>query len=226
MVGAGNALMTIPIKIECVCGQHYAFDIEADGDHQPGTVACPACGMDGTAATNAIIGRRLAAQPAAAVAPAIKPRIRIAGPPASTQAAAPVARPGAGAPGVAQDNSRNQADIEARAKILWGDSPEEVIKFLMIRGFSCQEASDKVHVLFKERLAEIRANGIVKILTGIFVAVGAATSFLFLVKIGFLSIWLLASAGIACVSGMWMILIGIFKVLTPKSEHGDASDND
>lgn len=137
-----------------------------------------------------------------------------------------MAWPGAGASGVAQDNSRNQAEIEARAKILWGDPPEEVIKFLMIRGFSCQEASDKVHVLVKERLAEIRANGIVKILTGIFVAVGAATSFLFLVKIGFLSIWLLAFAGIACVSGLWMIFIGIFKVLAPKSEHGDASDND
>jgi hypothetical protein len=31
-VGAGNALMTIPIKIECGCGQHYAFDVEADGE--------------------------------------------------------------------------------------------------------------------------------------------------------------------------------------------------
>ncbi len=226
MVGAGNALMTIPIKIECGCGQHYAFDVEADGDLQPNAVACPACGADGTAATNAVIAQRLASQPTAADGPTIRPRIRIAGPPASNQAAAPVARPGAGAPSIAQDNSRNQAEIEARAKILWGDSPEEVIKFLMIGGFSCQEASDKVRVLFKERLAEIRANGIVKILTGIFVAVGAATSFLFLVKIGFLSIWLLASAGIACVSGLWMILIGIFKILAPKSEHGDASDND
>lgn len=226
MVGAGNALMTIPIKIECGCGQHYAFDVEADGDLQPNAVACPACGADGTAATNAVIAQRLASQPTAADGPTIRPRIRIAGPPASNQAAAPVARPGAGAPSIAQDNSRNQAEIEAKAKILWGDSPEEVIKFLMIRGFSCQEASDKVHVLFKERLATIRANGIVKILTGIFVAVGAATSFLFLVKIGFLSIWLLASAGIACVSGLWMIFIGIFKVLAPKSERGDASDND
>ena len=63
-------------------------------------------------------------------------------------------------------------------------------------------------------------------LVGFFVAVGAGTSFLFLVKIGLLSIWLLASAGFACVSGLWMILIGIFKVLAPKSEHGDASDND
>ena len=216
--------MTIPIKIECGCGQHYAFDIEADGDLQPNAVACPACGADGTAATNAVIAQRLAAQPSAA--PAIRPRIRITDPPASNHAAAPVVRAGAGAPGVAQDNSHNQAEIEARAKILWGDTPEEVIKFLMIRGFSCQEASDKVHVLFKERLAEIRANGIVKILVGFFVAVGAGTSFLFLVKIGFFSIWLLASAGFACVSGLWMILIGIFKVLAPKSEHGDASDND
>jgi predicted phage tail protein len=119
-----------------------------------------------------------------------------------------------------------QAQHEAKAKIFWGDPPEEVIKFLMIRGFSYQEASDKVRVLFNERLAAIRTNGIGKILMGIFIAFGSAASFLLLVRAGLISLWLLASAGIACVSGLWMILVGIFKVLAPKSERGDASDND
>jgi len=96
----------------------------------------------------------------------------------------------------------------------------------MIQGIGREEASVMVSAMFRERVRTIRGNGIRKILMGIIMAVGAAATFLFLFRIGFISIWLLASAGIACVSGLWMILIGIFKVLAPKSEHGDASDND
>ncbi len=96
----------------------------------------------------------------------------------------------------------------------------------MIRGFNHQEAKETVRVLFKERLAAIRANGIGKILTGIFVVIGSASTFVFFVRIGFISIWLLGSLAMACVYGLWMILLGVLKVLAPKSERGDAADND
>jgi predicted phage tail protein len=96
----------------------------------------------------------------------------------------------------------------------------------MIQGIGREEASVMVSAMFRERVKTIRANGIGKILTGIFVAVGAAATFLILFRIGFISIWLLGSAAIACVSGLWMILTGLLKVLAPKSERGDAADND
>jgi hypothetical protein len=219
----------IPVKLQCECGQHYAFDVEADGELQPGTVACPACGADGTAATNAVIAQNLSAVPAVENV-AARPRIHIAVPPPSTPPAAPAApppppRPRGGAPGVSPNN-RTQAEIEAKAKILWGDPPKEVINFLMIRGLNHQEASETVRMLFKERLAAIRADGIGKILTGIFVALGSASSLVFFVKIGFISIWLLGAVAIAGVYGLWTILVGVLKVLAPKSERGDASDND
>lgn len=51
---------TMPIKINCGCGQHYAFDVEPVAGRMPAPVACPVCGMDGTDAANASIAQTLA----------------------------------------------------------------------------------------------------------------------------------------------------------------------
>src|ERR1700744_1597972 len=47
----------IPVKIECECGQHYAFEVEPVNGRMPSVIACPGCGADGTATANAIISR-------------------------------------------------------------------------------------------------------------------------------------------------------------------------
>lgn len=49
----------IPVKIHCACGQKYAFDVWPEQGRMPAPVACPACGRDGTAAADEIIGRVL-----------------------------------------------------------------------------------------------------------------------------------------------------------------------
>jgi len=51
----------IPIKIQCGCGQRYAFDVEPVNGRMPARVACPACGVDGTAAANDLIAQSLRA---------------------------------------------------------------------------------------------------------------------------------------------------------------------
>jgi hypothetical protein len=53
----------IPVKIQCGCGQRYAFDIEPVNGRMPAPVACPVCGADGAAVANEIIAQALAAQP-------------------------------------------------------------------------------------------------------------------------------------------------------------------
>jgi hypothetical protein len=67
--------MTIPIKIECPCGQNYAFDVEPVDGRMPSEIACPSCGVDGTDAANAIIAQNLAA--AGPATPPVKPAIRM-----------------------------------------------------------------------------------------------------------------------------------------------------
>ena len=56
----------IPVKIECGCGQRYAFDVEPVNGRMPTPVVCPVCGMDGTAAANASIAHFVTAQAALA----------------------------------------------------------------------------------------------------------------------------------------------------------------
>src|SRR5580700_6419953 len=97
----------VPVKIECECGQRYAFDIEPVNGKMPGPVACPSCGMDGTAAANEYLSQKLAPVTAA---PRVEPVRLATAPPKAT---------------VAEGDSRrglvdfDKAEKEARAKIMW-----------------------------------------------------------------------------------------------------------
>jgi len=75
----------IPVKIQCGCGQRYAFDVEPVNGQMPTTVACPACGADGTAAANECIAQALAAAPE----PPPPGGLRLQGPAAAQIASAP-----------------------------------------------------------------------------------------------------------------------------------------
>jgi hypothetical protein len=55
----------VPVKIECECGQNYAFDVEPVNGKMPSAVACPGCGADGTPAANDFIAQQF---PSAATA--------------------------------------------------------------------------------------------------------------------------------------------------------------
>jgi hypothetical protein len=58
--------IVITVKIQCGCGQKYAFDVEPVNGRMSSSVACPVCGADGTDAANEIIAKSLAAQTEAA----------------------------------------------------------------------------------------------------------------------------------------------------------------
>jgi hypothetical protein len=55
-------IFMIPVKIQCGCGQRYAFDIEPVCGRMPRSVACPVCGADGTGAANEVIAFNLATE--------------------------------------------------------------------------------------------------------------------------------------------------------------------
>ena len=50
------------VKIQCGCGQRYAFEIEPFCGRMPFPVACPVCGADGTSAANEVIAFTLATE--------------------------------------------------------------------------------------------------------------------------------------------------------------------
>ena len=218
----------IPIKIECGCGQRYAFDVEPVNGRMPCAVACPICGVDGSFAANAVIAQSMPAQPAVAAASAGGVYLRAAARPlqvhqVATAASTPAAPPRRTAPLPGQID-HTQAEHEARAKILWGDPPEEVIKYLLIQRFDPAEASSLVRSLFQERAATIRSNGIKKVVIGIGLVCVPVVAFIIFTSIGFLPLKLFGATLVVGVWGAWMILKGTIMFLAPKSEPGDVSE--
>lgn len=59
------------IKIGCSCGQNYAFDVEPVNGRMPASVACPVCGVDGTAAANEFIAQSSPPSPPPQSGPAV-----------------------------------------------------------------------------------------------------------------------------------------------------------
>jgi hypothetical protein len=71
----------IPIKLQCGCGQKYAFEVEPANNQMPSAIVCPVCGTDGTAAANQVIAQTLAASP-----PPVAARVRMAAVPPQIEA--------------------------------------------------------------------------------------------------------------------------------------------
>ncbi len=50
------------LKLECGCGQRFAFDVQPVDGQMPMAVNCPGCGSDSTSAANAILAKIFAPQ--------------------------------------------------------------------------------------------------------------------------------------------------------------------
>jgi hypothetical protein len=220
--------MMIPIKIQCGCGQRYAFEVEAVDGRMPAPVACPVCGADGTAAANDFLAQRLAAPVVVAAAPGGAVRVRTVASAPSVRVAAPTAPAGPAAPRTAAllpgQIDRRRAETEARAKIFWGDPPDEVTKFLMCQGISVADAQTLVAAMFQERAKTIRRNGITKFVLGTAMACVPVAFYVICSRIGIVPMKLFALTIMLGLWGVWMLLKGVIMFFAPKSEPGDVAN--
>ena len=67
-------MSTIALKIECACGQHYAFDVKPVDGQMPVSIACPVCGADGTTIANEMLAGTAESelQPAGSITPSVR----------------------------------------------------------------------------------------------------------------------------------------------------------
>jgi hypothetical protein len=119
---------------------------------------------------------------------------------------------------------RNQAEIEARAKISWGDPPQEVVKYLMIQGFSYEEAAPLVDAMYQERTATIRGTGITRVVVGLGLMAVPIISWFVMSSMPVFSFKLFALPVMAGAWGVWMLIKGIFMIAAPTSESGDVAE--
>ena len=120
--------------------------------------------------------------------------------------------------------ARPQAEAEGKAKIFWGDPPEEVVKFLMRNNFTHAEASELVDAWLGERAAATRGNGIGKIVTGSGMVSVPIISWFIFASMGVIPLKLFALTVIVGLWGGYRLLKGITLVVAPRSETGDVAD--
>ena len=119
--------------------------------------------------------------------------------------------------------SKEQAALEAKAKVLWGEAQDSVVKYLMMQSYSYQEASDLVAEYYKARLADLRKKGIGKIIQG--VALMAIPTVWLLLGLVWISVIL---TGIICMGGVlgfYLLITGIIMMAAPKMESGDVAED-
>lgn len=223
------------IKIECGCGQRYAFDVEPVNGQMPYTVACPICGADGTSAANEVLAQSLQTVAVAAlpegrgesIAPSFQaaaPAVRVVQP--ATQVAVPAAPRTTHTRSVLLPGQTDPTQVahEARAKIFWGDPPQEVLKFLCINNVPRQEAMEIIRELTQERTVQMRKNGLIKAISGaLMVCVPVAGWFIFAAA-GIIPMKLFAIMIMLGLWGAYRVLKGTFMFVAPKAQQGDVSE--
>lgn len=211
----------VPIKIECECGQRYAFEVQPINGKMPFAVTCPCCGADGTAAANESILKQLF--PAAVVLPSVMQPMQNEGPEIWVE---PLAQPGNSMMAKRRDPrlglvNRDQAEHEARAKVMWGDSRDQVVSYLMIQGFSHPEAIEMTDNLLQERSSSIRSNGIGKVIKGAGLIALSVIGTIYLLSTGVVSTKVVGVAVITGLYGAYLLIRGLVLAVAPKSERGD-----
>lgn len=243
--------LIVPIKIHCGCGQRYAFEVEPVGGRMPGAVTCPKCGVDGTSAANVVLEQQFPAQPAVAIPTPQRVTVPQAGASSMRVGAPPLPatamqangngsavrfssqQPAAAAPPVSAPVEKKRlpgqleperAAAEARSKVMWGDDPGEISKFLMGHGFSIDEAKETLAPFLIERTQAVRTAGTRKIFIGIgMICVPIVTLISFFMS-GFFEIKILGGTIAIGLWGLTKVLSGTLMVLSPKSEKGDIAD--
>jgi hypothetical protein len=119
---------------------------------------------------------------------------------------------------------RDQAAHEARAKMMWGDSPEQVTSYLMVQGWTHPEASELVTGLFKERTSAVRSAGIRKMIIGFGLMWVPVIALIICHIVGFYPVKLLGMAVLTGLYGVWQFINGGLMFIAPKSEKGDVAD--
>ncbi|HEU5395975.1 MAG TPA: hypothetical protein VFV81_02320, partial [Verrucomicrobiae bacterium] len=113
---------------------------------------------------------------------------------------------------------------EARAKIMWGDSRDEVVKYLMIQQFTPPEAAEYVQELLTERATTVRKNGIRQVIVGSAMISVPIVTLLIMLSLGLVFVKVMALTVMVGLYGVWQFLNGMIMAVAPAREPGDVAD--
>jgi hypothetical protein len=120
----------------------------------------------------------------------------------------------------------NEVDLmaEARARLDFGDSPEEVLKYLKAEGVPEERAQGLIELIQLARNAPLRVAGVRKISTGITMMAGAVPLWFVLPLFGAVLGKLQVMAIGLALYGWWRIAAGVVMLMTPQRETKDGTE--
>lgn len=118
------------------------------------------------------------------------------------------------------DPAREKLIREAKAKIVQGESMEQVAAFLKVKGFNPADAMELAYEFYKERVSIVRSNGVKKMIVGIVLMSVPFIAYFIFKSIGRIYIRRSIFAYIVGITGAYMFVSGIIMVGAPKSEKG------
>jgi hypothetical protein len=119
--------------------------------------------------------------------------------------------------------TQDEARIEARAKIIWGESKESVSAFLQTHGFGEQDTLSLLAEFDQERATAIRSSGIKKLTMGALLVPIPVIAYLVFMAMGVILMKIFAITIVAGLFGLWKVIDGISMIMAPGSERGDLS---
>jgi hypothetical protein len=114
--------------------------------------------------------------------------------------------------------------VEARAKIIWGESTQKVLTYLQSKSVGDKEASVLLEDLMKERAASIRTDGVKKVWIGVLFVLAPVAYYLVSKFVGFWSLKLFSGLIVLGIVGIAKLSSGLSMILKPRAVKGDLSN--
>ena len=114
--------------------------------------------------------------------------------------------------------------IDARAKIIWGESPAKVLAFLQSKSVGDKDAFELIEELMKERAASIRAEGLKKTWIGVLLVLAPVVYYYATRFLGHWSLEFFAALIVLGAVGLAKITKGLSMVLRPRAVTGDLAN--
>ena len=114
--------------------------------------------------------------------------------------------------------------IDARAKIIWGESPEKVLAFLQSKSVGDKDAFELIEELMKERADSIRDDGVKKAWVGVLFVLAPIVYYFVSMFIGYWSMKFFAALIVLGAVGLAKITSGLSMVLRPRAVTGDLAN--
>ena len=116
---------------------------------------------------------------------------------------------------------------DARARIIWGESPPSVRDFLVSNGVSVDAADSKVLEFELERNRELRRIGLRNVLIGGVLAAAASIALYLWFPVASASSGIVRALAVVLLAGLygvWKLIKGIVYLPRPQSEHKSIPD--